>query len=393
MANSPALEAQYGAIIDGIAMLNDMQPVQSSQHTTRVTSANRGPSQRAASRADPYQRAHSMRPSSKGAVSVELTSPTDNAVNDGPNRQGSALQPSFDSNTQGRLHRPASRDRITSAWGTPQHSALSRYEHGQIMSSGHVSASTYSQASSSGRAGTSQRAHARPLSRQAAAGESWARPVSASLTAEDCQPSDRAHLVEDLSSIEDDESPGWRDDDPWDAAGGLGREAPSPHGPDDTEEPSASSRHLRSARGNGLDLRPATAAGVFGSQSLNSTSQDANSTRQTDLGSLSAQLFAPRPQSQGGFRPPSRRLSRPPSAQRVAIRQSIASGDSPSVSKQQDAAHQQAPGLVVRGGRKVQSARPSERDQRPPSRQKPPPEALHLFQPMHGSSICQGLWL
>ncbi|KAA6419424.1 MAG: hypothetical protein FRX49_10682 [Trebouxia sp. A1-2] len=223
-------------------------------------------------------------------------------------------------------------------------------------------------------------------SRQAAAGESWARPVSASLTAEDCQPSDRAHLVEDLSSIEDDESPGWRDDDPWDAAGGLGREAPSPHGPDDTEEPSASSRHLRSARGNGLDLRPATAAGVFGSQSLNSTSQDANSTRQTDLGSLSAQLFAPRPQSQGGFRPPSRRLSRPPSAQRVAIRQSIASGDSPSVSKQQDAAHQQAPGLVVRGGRKVQSARPSERDQRPPSRQKPPPEALHLFQPMHGSS-------
>ena len=25
-------------------------------------------------------------------------------------------------------------------------------------------------------------------------------------------------------------------------------------------------------------------------------------------------------------------------------------------------------------------------DQRPPSRQKPPPEALHLFQPMHGSS-------
>ncbi len=87
-----------------------------------------------------------------------------------------------------------------------------------------------------------------------------------------------------------------RDDDPWDAAGGLGREAPSPPGPDDTEEPSASSRHLRSARGNGLDLRPATAASVFGSQPLSSTSQDANSTRQTDLGSLSAQLFAPRPQ-------------------------------------------------------------------------------------------------
>lgn len=171
MANSPALEAQYGAITDGIAMLSDMQPVQSSQHITRVTSASRGSSQRAPSRADPYQRAHSMRPSSKGAaaVSVGLTSPTENAVNDGPNRQGSALQPSFSSNTPGKLHRPVSRDRISSAWGTAQHSALGQHQHGQIMSSGHVSASVYSQASSSGRAGSGQRAHARPLSRQVTA--------------------------------------------------------------------------------------------------------------------------------------------------------------------------------------------------------------------------------
>ena len=170
MANSPALEAQYGAFFDGIAVLTDMQPVQSSQHITRVTSANRGPSQRTASRGDPYQRAHSMRPSSKGAaVSVGLTSPTDHAVNDGPNRQGSALQPSFISNTPGELQRPVSRDRISSAWGTPQHSALSQHQHGQIMSSGHVSASAYSQASSSGRAATGQRAHVRPLSRQVTA--------------------------------------------------------------------------------------------------------------------------------------------------------------------------------------------------------------------------------
>ncbi len=171
MANSPALEAQYGAIIDGIAMLSDMQPVQSSHHTIRVTSANRGPSQRAPSRADPYQRVHSLRPSSKGAaaVSIGLTSPTDNAVNDDPSRQGSALQPSFSSNTPGKLQRPVSRDRITSAWGTPQHSALSRHEHGQITSSSPVAASAYSQASFSGRAGSGQRAHARPLSRQVTA--------------------------------------------------------------------------------------------------------------------------------------------------------------------------------------------------------------------------------
>lgn len=38
---------------------------------------------------------------------------------------------------------------------------------------------------------------------------SWARPVSASLTALDCQPP--ADLLQDgLSSVEDDESPGWR---------------------------------------------------------------------------------------------------------------------------------------------------------------------------------------
>ena len=171
MANSPGLEAQYGAITDGIAMLSDMQPVQSSQHITRATSANRGLSQRAASRADSYQRADFLRPSSKGAAAivVPLTSPTDNAVNNRPNRQGSALQHSFDSTSIGKLQRPVSRDRTTSAWGTPQHSALSRHEHGQIMSSGHVAASAYSQASSSGRAGSGQRPHARPLSRQVTA--------------------------------------------------------------------------------------------------------------------------------------------------------------------------------------------------------------------------------
>ena len=38
---------------------------------------------------------------------------------------------------------------------------------------------------------------------------SWARPVSASLTAQDCQPP--ADVLQDgLSSVEDDESPGWR---------------------------------------------------------------------------------------------------------------------------------------------------------------------------------------
>lgn len=86
-----------------------------------------------------------------------------------------------------------------------------------------------------------------------------------------------------------------RDEDHWHTA--PVRQSPSPPGPEDTE--TATSRHLRSARGNGLDLRPATAAGVTESQGMNSPYQDASATRQTDLGSLSAQLFAPRPQVQG----------------------------------------------------------------------------------------------
>lgn len=74
------------------------------------------------------------------------------------------------------------------------------------------------------------------------------------------------------------------------------RQTPSPPGPEDATDLTPGSRHLSSARGNGLDLRPATAAGVGGGQGLHDASQDASSTRQTDLGSLSAQLFAPRPQ-------------------------------------------------------------------------------------------------
>ena len=85
-----------------------------------------------------------------------------------------------------------------------------------------------------------------------------------------------------------------RDDDQWDTS--PVPQAPSPPGPEDATDLSPSSRHLQSARGNGLDLRPATAAGVFSSPGISSASQDAHATRETDLGSLSAQLFAPRPQ-------------------------------------------------------------------------------------------------
>lgn len=59
----------------------------------------------------------------------------------------------------------------------------------------------------------------------------------------------------------------------------------------------AGNPHLMlSARGNGLDLRPATASGILTSEPSSASSHDAHATRETDLGSLSAQLFAPRPQ-------------------------------------------------------------------------------------------------
>lgn len=71
-------------------------------------------------------------------------------------------------------------------------------------------------------------------------------------------------------------------------------------------------------------------------------------------------------QTQGGcFRPPSRRLSRPSTAQRAGSRpmsgqpshaSQIAAGGSHDTT-----ASEQNQGLVVRGGRKVQSARASER--------------------------------
>ena len=71
-------------------------------------------------------------------------------------------------------------------------------------------------------------------------------------------------------------------------------------------------------------------------------------------------------QTQGGcFRPPSRRLSRPSTAQRAAARptsgQALHASGSTAVGVQDDTASQLSQGLVIRGGRKVQSARASER--------------------------------
>ena len=88
-----------------------------------------------------------------------------------------------------------------------------------------------------------------------------------------------------------------RDDDEWDTS-------PLPHASTIAASGQrgggsfAGNPHLMlSARGNGLDLRPATASGILTSEPSSASSRhDAHATRETDLGSLSAQLFAPRPQ-------------------------------------------------------------------------------------------------
>lgn len=67
----------------------------------------------------------------------------------------------------------------------------------------------------------------------------------------------------------------------------------------------------------------------------------------------------------GGFRPPSRRLSRPSTAQRAAAQPTagrvVHASGSTAAGSQDDTGSQLNQGLVIKGGRKVQSARPSER--------------------------------
>ena len=86
-----------------------------------------------------------------------------------------------------------------------------------------------------------------------------------------------------------------RDDEDWDAS--PGPQIVSPAGQRHSGSFAGNPHLMLSARGNSLDLRPATASGVITSEHSSASSRhDAHATRETDLGSLSAQLFAPRPQ-------------------------------------------------------------------------------------------------
>ncbi len=168
MANSPGVQAQYGAIIDGIALLNNVQPSSSSSQLTRVSSAARG---RAASPAEPYQRSRSTRPGSRAGAPASLGVPVvsvDSAVSDSSHDIN--MQPSFTSNLQMKTTRPASRERVSSAWGSPQHGVSSQQQRSQNacsswMPAGHSIAAEIS----ASRAAIGYQVQAQPMSRQVTA--------------------------------------------------------------------------------------------------------------------------------------------------------------------------------------------------------------------------------
>eukprot|EP00873_Tetraselmis_striata_P041210 jgi/Tetstr1/461474/TSEL_006580.t2 len=241
--------------------------------------------------------------------------------------------------------------------------------------------------------------------------------VSATMAEEDCIPPDNASLLSDCSDysyvdsevnegdfLDDDYySSGYSDSSPLDGEPMMGVWDAIPSGTSFT-----------SAIGNGLDLRPATAApqGLL-SKHAGNVNDNVGSTREVDLGSLPAALFHPRgegsvPRPQGSGRSDS--VWHDTSRRRMSGRSGRSSQGAPG--KAPKAAPSR--GDAVGRPRKTQSARPitvpgggegpdggedSEYEeagddldddgswddavacvhQRPPSRQRPPPEALHLF--------------
>lgn len=130
MADSQGLEAQYGAIIDGIASLKDLQPGHPSQ-LSRLTLASRGGTGRAPSSTALYQRAASGKPSTRVSNATNVRQPklsADYAASDSADSHRPAAQPGFNPTLRGRTARPASRERVSSAWAAPQYSTIAHQQ-------------------------------------------------------------------------------------------------------------------------------------------------------------------------------------------------------------------------------------------------------------------------
>ncbi|GMH43280.1 hypothetical protein BSKO_11202 [Bryopsis sp. KO-2023] len=186
---------------------------------------------------------------------------------------------------------------------------------------------------------------------------------------------------------------------------------------------------------NGFDLRPATAfqAPSF-TKSTIEDSHEIGDTKEVDLGSLAAQLFSASPEKEQMSRKANEvsaasepRLKRPESANlwtrssrrpmschsddgsQQNIRSSRASsqgtGKSGDTGRQEMTLQSSTTQGPLVSSRKAHSARPAKRVEpnldpsawqpaldakRPPSRQKPPPEALHLFSPQSFVNVHNG---
>ncbi|KAK9810526.1 hypothetical protein WJX72_012175 [[Myrmecia] bisecta] len=238
-----------------------------------------------------------------------------------------------------------------------------------------------------------------------ATNSSCPRPNTASLLDADCErPTTLPYPDDDLSTIEDDESPGWRDDE-WETAEPCVKPttASTDSGPDIlVQSPNTTAnntRRQRSAMVNELDLRPATTMNAQSISPIGTAHHDMHATREVDLGSLAAGLFTPKDEQVSSARPSSRRMSRPSSSQRPKSAAKTGRRPMPLDTRALQAVHASYGGsqsgalphrnihsaAVSSAAQRESSAGEGEGGVRPPSRQRPPPEALHLFTPLKGN--------
>ena len=121
MAHSQGLELQYGAIIDGIALLKDMQPSISPVQVSRLSSARGGGKGPASWASGSRQRPPSSRPGSRVGTAAGARIAKHSA--EYAAFDSLDAQPALTPTLRTRTARPESRERVSSAWAAPQYSS------------------------------------------------------------------------------------------------------------------------------------------------------------------------------------------------------------------------------------------------------------------------------
>ena len=123
MASSDGLNAHYGAIIDGIALLQDLQSNKLRVQHGRIPSALRATGGHALLSADHNQHVLHARPGSRGvaAVAGQHSFSADSAATDTGDGHSSPARNGFNPVLRTKTARPDSRDRVSSAWAARQY--------------------------------------------------------------------------------------------------------------------------------------------------------------------------------------------------------------------------------------------------------------------------------